>query len=461
MRINPLAGAIVLACLSPLTAGAQENTNTRALEQRLKAQEERLRELEHRQDEAQALKQRLEKQQKRIDELEGELESKHFGTAGSGRRGPEVAVSGFINAGFQATNLGKDGPTYRETDNELRATNFNSAGLQLDGTITDKVSGTIQFLAEGDESFDTRIEWAYLSYAFNSSIKVRAGRIVAPFYMNSQSFYVGYAHPWVEPPAEVYDTAPVRNFEGADITWQFTTGDVAHSLNAYFGSASLDAPLAGSPVTFDVHNAYGLNLSSTLGNLNTWLAYNKGDADVAMPNACFNAPSPLNAPNPPSCGLNFSQYSFENDEIYFASSGFEYDNGDILFMAEHVQTNLNGWLPKARAHYATLGYRFGSWMPHVTWASTETTSFNEVEGDPGAEILYNQQKSNQNSWTLGLRGDVAPGLAVKAEVSTYYNIGKRNTGVTGTSTDSGLFSRPIPADEDDPMVFRLSTNLVF
>lgn len=133
----------------------------------------------------------------------------------------------------------------------------------------------------------------------------------------------------------------------------------------------------------------------------------------------------------------------------------------MLFTAEHIELDIKGWFPKSRAHYATLGYRFGAWMPHLTWASTETDSFDDVEGNAGAEALYNQLKNNQSSWTLGLRGNVAPGLALKAEVSTYYNIGQRNSGVTGTTNDSGLFSGPIPDDEEDPMVFRLSANLVF
>ncbi len=439
-----LASGLLTALLAPAALAQQAEPGSAELRERLEAQEERLRELENRQDEEQALEQRLEEQQERIDELE----SSRFDSSGSGGRGPKVDVSGFINTGFQQTNLGPNDPVYREnsgaTDSEVRATNFTSAGLQVDGTITNDLSGTVQFLAEGQEGLNARMEWAYLTYDLASSVEVRAGRIVAPFYMNSQSFYVGYAHPWVEPPAEVYDTAAVRTFDGADISWQFNTGEVAHTLNYYVGNAPVDSSIRGNNVTFDVHNLHGLNLSSTYGNLNTWLSYNNGDVDLDLSGVGASGP-----------------YSLNNDDAYFGSVGFEYDNGNVLFTAEHIELDIKGWFPKSRAHYATLGYRFGSWMPHLTWANTESDSFDEVEGDLGAETLYNNLKSNQSSWTLGLRGDVAPGLALKAEVSTYYDIGERNAGLAPNPKDSGLFSGAIPDDEEDPMVFRLAANLVF
>jgi hypothetical protein len=281
--------------------------------------------------------------------------------------------------------------------------------------------------------------------------------------MNSQSFYVGYAHPWVEPPAEVYDTASVRTFEGADITWQFNTADVAHSLNYYFGNSGVDSDLGGSSVRYDIHNLHGVNLSSTLGNLNTWLGYSNGDVGLNLDQVSVDFPATPTTPDYPVG--SFSNYSLENDDAYFASVGFEYDNGDVLFTAEHVELDIKGWFPKSRSHYVTLGYHFGSWTPHLTWANSEDTTFDEVRGTNAAgQLLYNSVKTHQKSWTLGLRGDVAPGLAIKAEVSTFYDIGNADDGndqpLRG-DLDSGLFSGPLPDDKDNPMVFRLAANLVF
>lgn len=429
MRKVILCGVIVLASLLPLTGLAQDKgTSTAELERRLEAQARRLERLERRQY----------------------------------QKGPntwqKVHLSGFLNTGFQSTNLGGSGPTYRNTDHEVRASNFTSAGVQIEGRVTPRLSGTVQLLALGTDNFDVETEWAYLSYDLSPSLEFRAGRLILPFYMYSQSLYLGYAHPWVEPPPEVYDTAPLRSFEGADLTWQFSSGPMAHSLNVYFGSTTVDSELTASsspsiPFTVDkpngpftVHNLHGLNLSSTLGNLNTWLAYSSGDTDLDL------------------TGVGLPSYSMRNDSAYFASAGLEYDNGNVLFIAEAVNLDIESdWFPKSRAQYATVGYHFGSWMPHLTWANSETTNFDEIEGDATGEFLYNRVKTHQKSWTLGLRKDVAPGFAVKAEVSTYYDIGGAEDGNDHPDRgdlDSGLFSS-LPTSEDDPLVFRVSANLAF
>lgn len=456
----PVLGLV--AVLLPFSALAQEeDTDQSRLEQRLENQQQRLRELEKRLDRDQALEQRLQAQRERLRELE----QSRF-DSGSGSRGPQVDVSGFINAGFQSTNLGQDGPGYRQTDHEVRANNFSSAGIQVDGRITDKVSGKVQFLAEGEEDSDTRMEWAYLGYRLTPTLKVRAGRLVAPYYMNSQSFHVGYAHPWIEPPEEVYDLIDLRAVEGADITWQFNTGAVAHSLNYYFGSVQSDSGLRnamGEPVPYRVHNSNGLNLSSSYGNWNTWLAYSISDADLDMSNVPIN-------PAQPSAGT-FAAYSLENDHAYFSSAGFEYDNGNFMVMAEHAELGVAAdWIPGYKGHFVTLGYHFGAWTPHITWAAAEDEDFEEVESDPLATGLYNGAKIHQKSWTLGLRHDVAPGLALKAEISTFYDLGASDdngypdrgffniTGPTGQPDSTRVSALD---DEDDPMVFRISADLAF
>lgn len=446
-----LITGLITGLLAPqaLAQQTEQASETAELRERLEAQAERVEELEKSGDDNQALEERLSEQKQRIDELE----SSRFATSGSGGAGPQVDVTGFINAGFQSTNLGDSGPTYRQTDNEVRATNFTSAAVQVDASLTEQLSGTVQLLGLGSEGFDVEAEWGYLSYDLSSDLEVRAGRMTLPFYMNSQSFFVSYAHPWIEPPAEVYDTAPLRSFEGADITWQFNTGSIAHSVNAYFGNTNVASGFrdnTGQVIPYRTHNNTGINLSSSISNLNTWLAYSSGDVDLDLTNAA--TPKPL----PPGA---YAPYTADNTDAYFGSAGFDYDDGAWLLTAEYVELDIKkDWIPKSRAGYATLGYHFGRWTPHLTWAGSEDQTFDGIEGDPIGTNLYNNIKVHQKSWTLGLRHDTAPGLALKAEVSTYYDIGASDD---NGANDSGLFSGPIPADEDDPLVFRVAANLVF
>lgn len=441
--MRPLYCLLTTAAVAalPLTGAAQEDdSNNQNLRQRLKAQQEQIRKLEKRRQRSAELKEELNEQEQRLNELE----SNQFDTDSS-TAGPEVNLSGYINAGFQSTNLSEDGPAYQQTDNEVRATNFTSAGLQVDAALTDRLSGTVQLLALGDEDFDARLEWGYLAYDITPAWEVRAGKLVAANYMHSQYFHVGYAYPWVEPPSTVYAQAPVRAIEGVDTTWRFNTGDIAHALNFNFGSTDLENNAR-------LHNMAGANLSSTTGNIETWLSYRASDYE--------------NQIAPPLSAL-----SADNAHTYFSSVGFEYDNGNWLFMAENTEVDIaKAWFPKAQSSYVTAGYRFGNWMPHITWARAEDEGFDETTPGPERNI-YNAVKVHQKSWTFGVRGDIARNLTVKAEVSRYYDLGNSDD---NNYPDRGLFNTNNPTnfqlrpgqvaaldDEDNPMVFRVSANLVF
>jgi hypothetical protein len=187
-----------------------------------------------------------------------------------------------------------------------------------------------------------------------------------------------------------------------------------------------------------------------MGNLNTWLSYRVSDYSVSITGP-------------------FSALSTENTHTYFSSVGFEYDNGNFMLMGENAQVSIaTDWFPTTQSSYLTAGYYIGDWMPHITWARAEDDGYDDTSGNN--RILYNQSKVHQKSWTFGVRGDVASNLALKAEVTRYYDLGASED---GGYPDRGLFNTlnamgapdagKIAAlnDEDNPMVFRVSANLVF
>ena len=377
----------------------------------------------------------------------------------------DLKVSGFINAGAAATSnltdnvispLGElSAPTYDGLDNEITYDNLTSAGIQLQAEVNEQVSGTIQLYAQGEENFDAQVEWAYITYRFSESTEARAGRLVIPLYMHSQYQNVGYALPWIQLPREAYDIAPVRSMEGVDLTTRFQTGDIAHALNVFHGTLDIDVDINGTTAAFRMRDIAGANLTSSLGNLSTWLSYVGSETNVdVLP------------------GL--SPYDLEEDYGYFTSVGLQYDNGALLFMAEQTELSVaNNWFPSNRGRYATLGYRFGRFMPHLTWAEVEDSDYDDVKNDPFAGQLYNSLASHQKSWTFGVRADVAANLAIKAEVSRYYDLGDASqvagaippipvvlpNGLPAAQTGS-LFSS-LPDRDDDPMVYRVAAHMVF
>ncbi|MDF1820916.1 MAG: hypothetical protein P1U64_05060 [Alcanivoracaceae bacterium] len=379
----------------------------------------------------------------------------------------DLKVGGFINAGAAATNNLTDNvvsgagpteelspPTYAGLDEEVTYDRLTSAGIQVQANVSDRVSGTIQLYADGADDFDAQTEWAYITYQFTDATEARAGRLVIPLYMHSQYQNVGYALPWIELPREAYDIAPVRSMEGVDLTTRFQTGNMAHAVNVFHGTLDIDVGINGTNATFRMRDITGINLTSSLGNLSTWLSYVGAEANVdILPGK--------------------SAYDIDNDYGYFSSAGFQYDNGALLFMAEQTQLSIaNRWFPANTGSYATLGYRFGRFMPHVTWAEVDDDGYNDVRNDPVGRFLYNGLASHQKSWTVGVRADVATNLALKAEVSRFYDLGDDAQSAAAIPPNpllpgglpahqTGSLFNSVPDRDDTPLVFRLAAQMVF
>ncbi|MCK0153809.1 hypothetical protein MWU49_08850 [Alcanivorax sp. S6407] len=365
----------------------------------------------------------------------------------------DLSISGYINMAAAATNNIKDAAgnelSYRGTDKEVDYRSLSSAGLQITANVTDKLSGTVQLLAEGAEDYDVDAEWAYLAYDLTPALTVRGGRLVIPLYMHSQYYTVGYAYPWVSLPPEVYNLAPVRTMDGVDVSYRFDTGNISHLLNAYHGA--VQANLGG--LEFSMRDIVGINLGSNWGNLSTWLSYAGAEANLDL-SSQFGGPTP---------------YDVEGEYAYFNGIGFQYDNGSLLFMAERAEvTFTNSWGASNEAYYTTLGYRIAAVTPYVTWATVEDSGYDEVRDDPAAAFLYNTQATHQKSWTFGVRTDVADSLALKVEVSSYYDLGDASQagavifpGPTTVPFQTGSLFSGQPDDDETPMVFRVAAQMVF
>lgn len=365
----------------------------------------------------------------------------------------DLNVSGYINVAAVATNNVKDAAgnelTYRGVGQEVDYRSLSSAGLQLTARVNDQLSGTIQMLAEGEEDYDVDAEWAYLAYQLTPSLTVRGGRLVIPLYMHSQYYTVGFAYPWVSLPQEVYNLAPVRTMDGVDVSYQFDTGSIAHRLNGYHGA--VQANLGG--LEFSMRDIVGINLASNWGDLSTWLSYAGAEANLDL-SSQFGGPTP---------------YDVEGEYAYFNGVGFQYDNGSLLFMAERAEvTFTNNWGASNEAYYTTLGYRVAAVTPYLTWATVEDRGYNEVSDDPAAAFLYNTQATHQKSWTFGVRTDLADSLAVKVEVSRYYDLGDASQagsvifpGPTTVPFQTGSLFSGQPDDDETPMVFRIAAQMVF
>ncbi len=407
----------IAAAVGAATSLAHAETT---LEERLAAAEQRLAALESQ------------------DSMPGKVEIKGFMTFAMERASAEDASGNDVN--YQSSIPNQD----------WNLEHLTRAGVQLNATISDRAHAVVQILGRADEDFNAEVQWAYVAYDFTPTLTGRAGRLVLPFYLHSQYSNVGYAYHWIELPSEVYSLIPLDTMEGIDLTWSVNTGPVAHSLNVFWGGMDVEDP---SGIVYQVRDQHGANLRSTFGNVTSWLSYSESDTTLDLGGETFGGAIPAGTLTPLNMDGHYAS---------FASVGLQYDNGSLIASGERTSLRLStpyDWFPDLESSYISVGYRVGKWTPHVTWSEIEHSSISEVDpsgialGPTDASyILWSQNATQQKGWTFGTRYDLTPGIALKAEVSSYYGFDSENTG------NNGLFTgRP----DGDAYVYRLAVDTVF
>jgi len=319
----------------------------------------------------------------------------------------EVELSGYLT--FATTYASTDNTgdiTYynalANTDHWDFDTRMNHVGVQIYSALTDKVSVTLALTAQGGQSgYEVTPEWAYGTYQFNQDWGLRMGRFKGPFYMVSDYRDVGYAYPWVRPPEEVYSTNPIKSVNGLDLVFQKTVNDVNYLLEIYGGSGTNETlvnanlapgfcppascPYAPTDVPFEFETYNSAGFSASIGT--EAITFRAGYYNTKV-----NAPPIVSA-----------------ESGSFAGVGLIVDWRNILFYSEYVQRDTDNTptmsvaFPDQNAWYATLGYRFSSFLPYVTFADI----------DEGNDAVPNALR--QSSVALGLRWDIDDAAAVKFE----------------------------------------------
>ncbi|PKM21715.1 MAG: hypothetical protein CVV10_07945 [Gammaproteobacteria bacterium HGW-Gammaproteobacteria-14] len=367
-----------------------------------------------------------------------------------------VRINGFISFAMERTsnnvkNASGDPLNYRGVDDSWDTRRLSRAGVQFNARIDDRTEAVVQLLARGDAANDYNVDaqWAYIAYDINPDLTARAGRLVLPFYLHSQYFQAGYAYPWIELPAEVYGRIPKETHEGIDLVWRTGTGPVSHNVNLFWGSMDVE----GINGVYEVRNQTGLNIRSQWQNWTSFIGYTFSDVSLPLPDQS-------------GAGFyDFSPLSLDEAYAYFATAGIQYDNGRLLVMAETTQLGINSeenWFPKTPSRYLTVGYRFGQWMPHLTWAQSEARGKNCPQTLASAAcVLYSDVGYRQKSWTLGTRYELTPGVALKAEASRYYDFSNDSINTSGYFENPALPLLIDPPVNDNPLVFRIAVEAVF
>jgi len=342
----------------------------------------------------------------------------------------EFSLNGFGTFGVAEVH-GEDrryGLTGEYVD-ELRTEPVSRAGLQGTVFLADEFSATAQLLVRGERSsYEAELEWAYLSYQATDSLELRAGRLRLPAFLLSESLDVGYSYPWIRLPSEVYGQVPISRYIGGDLLYNFELGDFEAVAQLMLGQSDSDVYMSGARTEMEARDMWSASLTLQydygrirLGHLAADITVDTDFTTIAeMPPGAFvtgNARGDF--------GL-----VIEGLTGTFTSLGYSYENGNWLSYGEVAVREVDGPdFPDTRSAFLTVGYRLDQWMPHLTFGWAEITDDAQVNG-------VSIRDGEQTSWTIGLRYDPQPGLAVKVEYSQIETEGPH--GFSGLFETAGL-----------------------
>jgi len=350
-------------------------------------------------------------------------------------------------------------------------------GLQISSDVAENMSVVAQILGRGESgNFNAIVEWAYVDYKFNDIASVHVGKIKQPVYLVNDYVEVGYAYPWIRPPQEVYLlNNPLNTVNGIELLLQIPVGPGTLSLQPYIGSNRDDIPNAQGAF-FEAENIYGLDIKYS-GRGYTVHASNFqcevktfGQFKIEDPRAGFVATGAGDV----AVDLN------GKGDCNVTAAGFNLDIADVVVYSEWTKRTTNDTLERpfgdTEAFYVTLGYRFGKFLPHITFASIEgeastispgAVEVTEASGAPGAPLLgdtFNFPVQIQTSITAGLRYEVNDSAALKIEYQVVdveqdmAELGKANQ-----QSNYGLFNTDFArrAPQDKVGILSIALDVIF
>jgi hypothetical protein len=308
-------------------------------------------------------------------------------------------------------------------------------GIQFQKNLDDNLSFTTQLTSRGMNNYDSRIEWAYLSYHMNNHWTIKAGKFRTPFYEYSETLDVGYTYHWVKPPESVY--IPLfNNMEGANVSYKNRWGAVDSRINLFYGTLQEESP--AGPVELPYMAGGSLNLGYS--NFSARFSYFKSKTtippvfapDVLALLPSDNAASPGPAPGPGAPAGNTLSPEVadaiipEEEDSTYAGIALKAEFDSVLVLYEYTMTEMDDSIfTDPIGQYISLAYTIGDWQPHITYEDFDTSPRTEIldlmaEDDPlrpQLAAIIDSTNENYNRITLGVRYDFHYTTALKIDYS--------------------------------------------
>lgn len=298
--------------------------------------------------------------------------------------GDHLTFSAFGTLGVVKTNS-DDGQYVRE-EQVKGATKSASAlvdsnlGLQLTANINDWLSATVQTLTAQryTDQLTTRLDWAYVKVTPVENLNIRAGKIVLPNFLVSDSRRIGYANTALRPANEVYGLDVLNGgLKGVDASYAIRLGGGTLTPSVLYGKTAYDSAALHLPM----NKTRNFNLVWD----GDWYTLRLGQTKAAADLTSVAGPG-------------------VTDTYTFNGFGFTVDQSNVVIQGEYVQRRsaiANNFIA-ADGWYVQGGYRMGKWLPYASFAERKKEKASVV--DP------------QKTIALGARWEALSSAALKFQL---------------------------------------------
>lgn len=315
----------------------------------------------------------------------------------------------------------------------------NRLGAQARYALTPSLAVVAHVLARRNGGDEVSAEWLWgmLQWTPAPGWALQAGRFQNTLFLTSDNQAVGYAQPWVRPPVELYNLGgETANVDGVMLRYNRPLSDWQVGLTAHAGRAKLVRPFYRYENHPNAALALSLSDNNWLFRVSTLVAKTDYQAPAAQAVAdLITAQNPQAGADYQTGALGWQHYS---------NAGFRYEQHPWLIQGEFARTNLRKKvLPDQRAWYLTAAYSVGDWTPYISFASLRGVSNldeNRLSGNAqkAAQALLLGKRNDQQTLSLGVRWDLRPGMALKAQ----WDQVRVNAG------EPGLLQTPLPAGQE-------------
>ena len=299
--------------------------------------------------------------------------------AALGQEAPRFTFGGYGTLGVVHSSNGHadylvdafkpDGPGYThrwspDVDSRL--------GLQASAAFGSRLSAVVQVLAQQrhDDTYTPVVEWANVKYEVTPDFSVRAGRVVLPIFMVTDSRRIGYANPWVRPPVEMYSLVPVTTNDGVDASYRLRAGEATATLQLTAGRSSSDFPSSSGfeAGTAEARKLLAGNAVVEYGALTTRVSYGNARLTIEALEPFFDA---FRQFGPAGIAIA-DRYHVNDRRVTFVGLGASYDPGRWFASGEWAEFNTRSIVGKKRSWYVTGGARLGKFTPYATYARVDS-----------------------------------------------------------------------------------------